>query len=268
MLSNGTKLPAADWIFKVIKLKFKKQNSDNENYLLFFRFLQHLAAFSFENDMVVVNFNDEMEAEQINELEVNFRKNRKNFPHLFIVTSCDLPHQYGIWSSRAPSIYTVKRVQLLAQISITLVADHFTKLNMNIVKDIFTVSFEGYDLLIHLKEKYILKADIVQYNFAHFKPIQDQKLSSNGGIDFVAIFLRELREAFDDVAVFFCNPISSSKIAVLWKPSARETRKFATSHVNMCKFKNGRLHVNIDAIINDIQIIGKGIIDFIEIAED
>lgn len=217
--------------------------------------------------MVVVNFNDDLEPEQISDLEVNFRKNRKNFPPLFIVTSCDAPHQYGIWSSRAPSIYMLKRVQLLAQSSLQIVADNFTKLSMNVVKDLFTTSYEGYNLLIHLNEKYVKKVDIVLYNYVNFKPIPEPKFAS-GGIDFVEIFIKELREAFDDVALFFYNPVCANKIAVLWKPSIKESRNFATSHVNMCRLINERLYVNVDAIMNDFQIIGKGIIESIEIAEE
>ncbi|KAL7016232.1 hypothetical protein ACKWTF_009968 [Chironomus riparius] len=235
----------------------------------FLRFLQHLATFSFENDMVVVNFNDDMDAEQIDELEVNFRKNRKNFPPIFIATSCDSSHQYGIWSTRAPSIYILKRVQLLAQCSVQIVAENFTKLNMNVVKDLFTTSLEGYNLFIHLNDKYIKKVDIVRYNFTNFKPVQlDQKMAFSGGIDFVDTFLKELRSAFDDIAIFFYNPIGSNKIAVLWKQSIKERKKFAASHLNMCKVINELLEVNVDAILNDIQIIGKGLIESIEIIQD
>lgn len=219
--------------------------------------------------MVVVNFNDDMEPEQIDELEVNFRKNRKNFPPIFIVTSCDSPHQYGVWSARAPSIYILKRVQLLAQCSVQIVAENFTKLNMNVVKDLFTPSFESYNLLIHLNDKYVKKVDIVRYNYTNFKPVQlDQKMPISAGIDFVDIFLKEVRSAFENIAIFFYNPIASNKIAVLWKPSIKEKRKFASSHVNMCKLTNEKLEVNVDAVLNDIQIIGKGLIESLEVMQD
>lgn len=262
-------MSASNGILKV-KLYFEADGlSYLFNYFFFFRFLQHVATSSFENDMVVVNFNDDMEPEQIDELEVNFRKNRKKFPPIFIVTSCDLPHQYGVWSTRAPSIYILKRVQHLAQCSIQIVAENFTKLSMNVVKDLFTPSLEGYNLLIHLNDKYIKKVDIVRYNFINFKPVQlDQKVAISGGIDFVDIFLKELRSAFDNIALFFYNPIGSNKIAVLWKPSIKERRKFAASHVNMCKINNEKLELNINAIYNDIQIIGKGLIESIEIIEN
>jgi U3 small nucleolar RNA-associated protein 22 len=215
--------------------------------------------------MIVVNFNEGMDVDQINELETNFRKNRKNFPPLFIVTSSDLPHQYGMWSSRAPTMEILKRVQLLAQFSFKMLSQEYAKLSANVVKDLFTPSFEGYNLLLTLNEKFVRRSDVVLHNFVNFKAIQyEKKPAPPAGIDFVANLLGELREAFNDVAMFFYNPISGNKIAVLWKPSIRECKKFAAANVNMCKLVNGKLHVNVNAILNDIQIIGKGIIDSVE----
>lgn len=225
-----------------------------------------MAKFTPENDIIVVNFNDDLDIEQINELETNFRKNRKNFPPLFIVTSSDLAHQYGMWSSRAPSLQILKRVQMLAQCSIKILSNNYTQLTMSLVKDLLTPSLEGYNLVINLNEKLVRKSDVVLHNFANFKPIKyEWKPAAPAGVDFVERFLCELREAFDEVALFFYNPVSGNKIAVLWKPAVRDTHKFAASHVNMCKLNNDKLHVNVDAIVNDIGIIGKGIIESIEI---
>lgn len=217
--------------------------------------------------MIVVNFNDELDSDQISTLENNFRKSRKNFPPLFIVTSIDSPHHYGIWSSRGPSVNILKRVQMLAECSLQAIADDFTRLNTSIIKDLFTPSMEGYNLVIHLNDKFVKRYDIVLHNFANFKSVQYEKKSAPpAGINFVATFLSELRGAFEDVAVFFYNPVAGTKIAMLWKPTVSEKKAFAVSHVNRCQLENnGRLKVNIDAIINDIQIIGKGIISSIEI---
>jgi U3 small nucleolar RNA-associated protein 22 len=216
--------------------------------------------------MVVVNFNDELDAEQIGEFEAKFQQNRKNFPPLFILTSLDLEHHRGIWSARAPSINILRRVQTLAECSIKMLAENYMRLSGSLVRDLFTPSMEGYNVVIHLSERFVRRSDVVLHNFANFKAIQyDRKFAPPAGVDFVARFLAELREAFDDVALFFYNPIGGSQIAVLWKPS--ETRAFAASHVNRHRVEeaSGRLRVNIDAILNDFQIIGKGLITSMEI---
>lgn len=218
--------------------------------------------------MIVVNFNDELDAEQIGEVEAKFRQNRKNFPPLFILTSLDLEHHRGIWSARAPSINILRRVQTLAECSIKMLAQNYMRLSGSLVKDLFTPSMDGYNVVIHLSERFVRWSDVVLHNFANFKAIQcERKLAPPAGVDFVARFLTELREAFDDVALFFYNPIAGSQIAVLWKPS--ETRAFAASHVNRHRVEeaSGRLRVNIDAILNDFQIMGKGLITSMEIIQ-
>lgn len=231
----------------------------------FLRFLHRLAQFDPQTEMIVVNFNDELPLEKLEEIEGRFSKSRKTLPALCIVTSCDF-NNHGIWTSRAPSTNILQRVKILAQSSIALIADNYTKMTMHTVKDLFTTSFDGYDLIIQLNEQYVRKADIVLHNFIGFKSVKyEKKPAPAAGINFVENFLLELREAFEHVAVFFHNPIGGSKIGMLWKPIVAETREFSTSHVNGCKLENDRLRVNTDAIIRDIQIMGDGIINSIEI---
>lgn len=230
----------------------------------FIRFLHQLANFNPETEMVVVNFNDEIAEEQLQVLESKFQKARKNFPPLFIVTSCDFQN-YGIWSSRAPLINVLQRVKILAQHSISIIAENFTKLTTSIVNDLFTPSLVGYDLIIHVKQEYVKRHGVVLYNFSTFKPLTyEDKPAPPADINFVESFLNEIREAYDDFALFFYNPIGGSKIAMLWKPSVAESREFSASHLNACKLDKARLRVNTEAILKDIKIIGQGLISSIE----
>lgn len=231
----------------------------------FIRFLHQLANLNHENEMIVVNFNDEIASEQIEEIESNFQKNRKNFPPLFILTSCDFQN-HGLWSSRAPSVNILQRVKMLAQHSIGIIADNFTKLTTSTVKDLFSPSLAGYNLVINVNQEYVKRHDVVLSNFSHFKPVKyEDKPAPPADVNFVETFLKELRDAYEDFALFFYNPIGGSSIAMLWKPSANETREFAASHVNGCMLENDRLRVNTEAILKDIQIIGQGLISSVEL---
>lgn len=231
----------------------------------FFRFLHQLANMNPEHEMILVNFNDEIPSEQIEELESKFQKARNKFPPLLIATSCDFQN-YGIWTSRAPSVNILQRVKQLAQHSIVIIEENFTKLSANIVKDLFTPSLTGYDLVIQLNQEYLKRTDVVQSNFATFKPIKyENKPAPPADVNFVESFLSELRQAYDDFALFFYNPVGGTRIAVLWKPTVSETREFAASHVNGCKIVDERLRVNSEAILEDIRITGAGIISSIEV---
>lgn len=231
----------------------------------FIRFLHQLANLNHESEMVVVNFNDEVSAEVIEALETDFQTNRKKFPPLFIVTSCDFQN-HGLWSSRAPSVNVLQRVKMLAQHSIDIIAENFTKLTTSIVRDLFTPSVAGYDVVINVKDEFVKRHDVVLKNLAHFKAVNyEEKPAPPAGVNFVETFLAELREAYDDFALFFYNPIGGSKVAILWKPSLTETREFSASHVNGCKLDEGRLRVNVEAILKDIYIIGSGLISSVEL---
>lgn len=254
-----TELIVAEMIIKNIPMSPALQPQTG-----FFRFLHQLANFNPEQEMVVVNFNDEISSEQIEELESKFQKARKKFPPLMIATSCDFQN-YGIWTSQAPSLNILLRVKQLAQHSITLIQENITKLSTNTVRDLFTTSMTGYDFIINVNQEYVKRSDVVQTNFVTFKPIKfEDKPAPPADVNFVERFLSELRQAFDDFALFFYNPIGGARIAVLWKPTISETREFAGSQVNGCVVENGRLHVNLEAILEDIQIIGAGIISSIE----
>lgn len=231
----------------------------------FIRFLLQLANLNAEHDMIVVNFNEEIASEQIEELESNFQKNRKKFPPLFIVTSCDFQN-HGLWTSRAPSMNILQRVKMLAKYSIDIIAQNFTKLTTSVVKDLFTPSLTGYDLVININPEFVKRHDIVLHNFSSFRPLKfEEKPAPPADVNFVEAFLEELRSAYDDVALFFYNPIGGLKTAMLWKPSAHETREFSASHINGCLLENDRLRVNTEAILSDIQIIGQGLITSMEL---
>jgi len=64
-------------------------------------------------------------------------------------------------------------------------------------------------------------------------------------------------------------------IGVLWKPSQLQAREFKVSHINYSKVNTETtesteslmLIPNIDSVIEDFKIIGKGIINKIEVKE-
>lgn len=152
-----------------------------------------MAAADFNTEMVILNFNDELSQKTIEDLEVYFSKKRQDFPALCIVTSCDY-QKYSMWTAKAPSVHMIQRVQCLAQCSLDLLKENFYQLNLNSVKALFTPSLEGYDVLIHLNDDFVKKADILLHNFSKFKPIKYvEKLAPPADINFVQCYLKELR---------------------------------------------------------------------------
>lgn len=195
----------------------------------FFRFLSNLAESNWENEMVVVNFNSEIPDEELEEIETKFQKNRREFPALCLITSCDYK-KFSVFTSKAPTAHLLNRVKFLAKCSLDLIVEDYFKLSGNSVKSLFSPSLDGYNLIINLDTKFVRKSTVVSHNYVNFKPIQyEEKPPPPADLDFVKCYLGELREAFDEVAVFFYDPINGGQIAVLWKPVVYQEREFAVS---------------------------------------
>ncbi|XP_043542007.1 nucleolar protein 6-like isoform X2 [Chiloscyllium plagiosum] len=86
--------------------------------------------------------------------------------------------------------------------------------------------------------------------------------------DPVQCYLRELRSAFGEFALFFHDTYGGSLIAVLWKPQAFTPQPFKTSHINakMLETKGNQLQLvpNVEAILEDFEILGAGLVKSVE----
>lgn len=87
----------------------------------FWRWLQLLATADWKTDMVLLNFNDGLSAEQVSKLEAQFLNDRDSFPFLTIISSGGESKEWTVWSSRAPTIELVARVAVLSRHCLALV---------------------------------------------------------------------------------------------------------------------------------------------------
>uniref|UniRef100_A0A182VXN1 Nucleolar protein 6 n=1 Tax=Anopheles minimus TaxID=112268 RepID=A0A182VXN1_9DIPT len=234
----------------------------------FLRWLQFLASTDWSKDMIVVNLNDELSSETVDELEKQFYDRRQTFPPLTIITPCD-SGKYGLFGRRAPTVEVLNRVTLLAQTAIQLVEMNFRKLGNNI-QNFFQPSMEGYNVIIHLDNTIvhpigIFPAHVVGIQKSPEMLLNISKKNPAVGFDPVRFYLRELREAYRQFAVFFYDPCGGDRIAVLWRPQALEEKPFTTSNVNgRMVTTEGTLQLNVDALVRDFELLGNGLVRHIE----
>uniref|UniRef100_A0A1A9W458 Nucleolar protein 6 n=1 Tax=Glossina brevipalpis TaxID=37001 RepID=A0A1A9W458_9MUSC len=249
----------------------------------FIRFLQLLATIDWKTEMILVNFNDNIEgkitvtnifyicnksiplsfdlASKISDLEQRFNTERDNFPPLCIVTGYDQPHYGNIWSSaEKPNHFVLARVKLLAkqsldnlEMSLTSTA-HFIK-----PSKLFMPSNEGYHLIIQIKPDNVTNTFAHEFGSAfveYFKPNWRLPLA---GTNFLKTAVEQLREAYSDFAAFFYNPCGGKEIAVIWKPNIFETKEFKITDVQACSLTmdNKRVQVNKETLIEDFKFILK-----------
>uniref|UniRef100_A0A182LSW1 Nucleolar protein 6 n=1 Tax=Anopheles culicifacies TaxID=139723 RepID=A0A182LSW1_9DIPT len=235
----------------------------------FLRWLQFVASTDWSRDMIVVNLNDELSTETIDELEKQFYDRRQTFPPLTIITPCDAG-KYGLFGRRAPSAEILNRVTLLAQTAIQLFEQKF-RFPLGIkMQDFFQPSMEGYNVIIHLDSRVLRPSGIAPTSVAGIQKrskllSQTSNQKPKVGFDPVRCYLRELREAYRQFAIFFYDPCGGDQIAVLWRPQALEEKPFTTSNVNgRVVTEQGTLQLNVDALVQDFELIGEGLVLRIE----
>lgn len=237
----------------------------------FLRFLEVIARAHWNIDPIIVNFNSEMTNEEISAIQTLFNTTRTSLPSLFISTPYD--QQKSLWTKKAPSQLILNRISVLAKESLKLFDDLFFNNMMLDIKPIFRPSLKEYDCLLYLKsnmnprrlQAVDLSNNIEIIDLHPYKAHSLQKIPVTD-FDPVQCFLKDLRDDYDDYALFFHDTYGGAVIGVLLKPAALEHKDFKVADVNCRKFDvDGKLVLNISAMIEDFYVLGRSIIRTIDV---
>lgn len=225
----------------------------------FIRFLYTLAHTNWNAEMVLLNFNDDMTRSYIEKLELSFVSDRSLFPPLCIITSTGDTDKHIVWSKKNPSIEILARITLLARHTIKRIQQTIFKEFVS--ETMFKASFDGYDLIINLNKQHILDPLVHNFARAHFKTAKQRKpfipVADSSPVE---SYLRELRSAYDHVAMFFYDPCGGDKIAVLWRPNSFEKQEFRVGAVKGQDIVAGQLTFNHEQLQDDFLLIGDGLV--------
>lgn len=241
----------------------------------FLRFLHLLCSFDWRNNPLIVNLNNQLTAADYTEIKNDFMASRESLPVMFVATPKD--KKMSIWTKLAPSVQMLQRVVMVAAESLKVLEPQL--MDASQIQDVRVAMrppLEAYDVLIHLNPKQVpLLGQAVDPPHATFsRGTLPGKTPKPGGalpvIGFnpVSCYLAEIRDAFGDLALFFCDPYGGTVIAVLWKPKAFNPVPFKTSQmVARCVEVSGEeAHTvpNIEAILEDFRVMGKGLVKSVE----
>ncbi|XP_046857111.1 nucleolar protein 6-like isoform X2 [Xenia sp. Carnegie-2017] len=120
----------------------------------FVRFLHLLSTFDWKNNVMIVNFNDELKVADIQEIRSHFMSNRQKLPALVIATPKDKFSSY--WTKDCPSVLVHHRIVALAKESYSVYETQQlkTKDDSIDVKILFRPSFEEFDVVIILHDQW------------------------------------------------------------------------------------------------------------------
>lgn len=244
---------------------FDPTNTPQKSFL---RFLKFFSEFDWNLQTVCVPFNEETFEKQVVEIESDLQKNREAYPSLYII----MPYDEGqsIFTKDSPSKETLHRVRQLAKESLIYVYNIINNSHESI-KELFIPNLDGYNVLIHLRPSMNprrheeLTFDVVEGRIIveKYKASEDDKIPIT---DFnpVEKYLKTLRENYGKYAVFFHDCYGGNQIGVLWKPAVFQTSDFKVNHVSGMQLVNDKLCFNLDAVIEDFFIIGKGLVKTID----
>uniref|UniRef100_A0AAQ5XVI0 Nucleolar protein 6 n=1 Tax=Amphiprion ocellaris TaxID=80972 RepID=A0AAQ5XVI0_AMPOC len=245
------------------------------NHVGFLRFLHLLSSFDWKNNPLVVNLNNQLTAADYTEIKNGFMASRESLPVMFIATPKD--KKLSMWTRRAPNVQMLQRVMMVAAESLKVLEQQLMDGNqIQDVKVVMRPPLEVYDAVIHLNPKQVplLSQAVDPPSVTFSRGVMTGSAAQSGGslpvIDYnpVSLYLAELREAFGDLALFFCDPYGGTVIAVLWKPKAFSPVPFKTSQVSARSVKvtgdEANTVPNVEAILEDFQIMGKGLVKSVE----
>uniref|UniRef100_A0A665T5Y7 Nucleolar protein 6 n=1 Tax=Echeneis naucrates TaxID=173247 RepID=A0A665T5Y7_ECHNA len=238
----------------------------------FLRFLHLLSSFDWRNNPLVVNLNNQLTAADYIEIKNDFMASRESLPVMFIATPKD--KKVSMWTKRAPSVQLLHRVVMVAAESLKVLEHQL--MDASQIQDVRVVMrppLDVYDVLIHLNPKQVpllsQAVDLPALNFS--RGAMTDGVSQSGGalpvVDYnpVSLYLMELRDAFGDFALFFCDPYGGTVIAVLWKPKAFISMPFKVSARSVeVTGEEANTVPNVEAILEDFRIMGQGLVKSVE----
>lgn len=241
----------------------------------FLRFLHLLASFDWRNNPLIVNLNDQLTVADYTEIKNDFMASRESLPVMFIATPKD--KKMSLWTKQAPSVQMLQRIIVVAAESLkALERQLMSSEEIQDVRLVMRPPLDAYDVLIHLNPKQVplLSQAVDPPAITFSRGTTAGSVGQSGGpmpvVDYdpVSLYLKELRESFGDLALFFCDPFGGTVIAVLWKPKAFSPLPFKTSQMSARTVQvNGEditTVPNVEAILEDFRIMGSGLVKTVE----
>nr|XP_020652113.1 nucleolar protein 6 [Pogona vitticeps] len=275
MLSNGLSEECVDLLAAFLFLCPAPFTAPSSPQVGFLRFLHLMVSFDWKNTPLVVNLNAELKDANYVEIQNHFIAARPHLPVMFIATPRD--QRSSLWTKDKPSAQILQRLLVLALESLrALERQLMDPLGSQDVKMAFRPPLDLYDVLIHLRPKQIprhleaVDRPVKSFSRGTLKDDVAVKALSFPVVDYdpVQNYLRELRQAFSDLALFFYDKHGGEVIGVLWKPSAFEPQPFKVTSMKgrmLSSLGAEPMTVpNVEAILEDLEILGEGLVQSVE----
>ncbi|KAK3881250.1 hypothetical protein Pcinc_014302 [Petrolisthes cinctipes] len=265
-------------------------------HVAFLRFLHLLAHTDWKTTPFLVNLNDAFTVEDLVELNQRFTSQRSTLPSMFVVTPYDLRNikstedpadkdkRYKLashWTRTAPLPQILYRSKQLAGAALDFFSFNLLKKTVDI-KTVFRPSYDDYDVVIHLEDYHLSRLDeAVDPKNTTTKPSAKKKgwkpqmvnpkenqTMPIAMFDPAFLYVKELRESYGHLALFFHDEHGGQVVGVVWKPAALTPQELKINTLEGHKVvgvKEFKQVMNIDAILSDFKSLGIGLVGQIKL---
>lgn len=243
----------------------------------FQRFLHLVSSYDWTNKPLIVNFNSELQAPDLEEINHHFANNRSQLPAMCIITPTE---RNSLWTQEQPTRMILHRLTVLARESLRVLEENLLEENASIsLKQIFRPPMDGYDVIIHLASRFVPRIrEAVDVNGnARFQLRRKGSVDKLPVTDFdpVRLYVEDLKDTFSELALFFYDCYGGDCIGVKWKLPAFEARPTKVSSMtaampNPSSTENVLSTVipNVEGILADFRIMGQGLVSSIEVLSE
>ena len=213
----------------------------------FLRVLTFLSSFDWSLYPLLLNFNEELSSNTVDQYN-NFMNKRSSYPDACIVCP---QNELSDLTRHSPTTSTLNILKHLA-----------VKSDINSLDSLFRPKSTAYNVIIHLKGDQTGRCDTREPRQHHAKSSQFPVV----GYEPAQLYVEELTRAYGELCLFLYNRYAPTEVAVVLKHSPGRQLKF-TVNGSMAKVKtpSGLVRDNLDAMLSDFDLMGKGLVQSIEV---
>ena len=241
----------------------------------FLRTMHLIAGWDWRLEPLIVDFNGEMNNEDIDAIKLRFKAWRKIDPamnRVVLFTASNIDKDGITWTDSGPSKVVAARFTGLAKAACKLVADQGFDLQP---EALFAPSIEDYDFVIYLNPEVTgskLSAETMAQSV--FKNLHTQTLEDKSFFDYnpSQSYLNELKSLYESNILFFHGGRGCSVIGGLWNPQTgprpwKINLQYSTIPLLRAKHDEdgAQVRLNKSATLHDISRLGADMIQRIEI---
>lgn len=226
------------------------------------RTLAFLAGWDWQSDPLIVDFNTELNKQDIEAINVRFEAWRKLDPgmnRVAMFAASNIDRDGITWTDRRPAKIIASRFTNLARAASDLVREQGLDLKP---EALFAPSLAEYDFLIHLKPEHSMG----NKKKSSYKNLQIESRKDPFDVTFNASqqFFDELEDLYADNIIFFYNSSATTVIAGLWNPQTGPRNWKVTLHYSTMPLSESQVTINKASILHDISRLGGDMITRID----